>query len=175
MKIQIISRRDVIVIAAIGIVLALGYIAAVLFGSGFSSKDVIEREAIDVNSAKLDLLQDDRLEDKKPAFDPALVDSRPLNGPGGRWEINASDAVTKLDVDEPRGSEVRLLELYPSYVAAAKQMRDAGYQVLPSINSLDGKAKQFDDGLMAAVMSAFAPSPRRSRSRVWKSSPGDGA
>ncbi len=38
-------------------------------------------------------LEDDRLADKRPDFDPTLVDSRPL----GEWELNASGAVVRLD------------------------------------------------------------------------------
>src|SRR5258708_39309367 len=38
-------------------------------------------------------LADDRLGDKKTAFDPALVDRRPIE----EWSLNASEAVLRLD------------------------------------------------------------------------------
>src|SRR5262249_41584981 len=45
-----------------------------------------------------------------------------------------------------------LLVLRPSYVAAKKFGRG---RLLPSVNMLDGKAKQFDDGLYAALDQAY--------------------
>lgn len=100
-----------------------------------------------------DGLADDRVEDKVPAFDPALVDRRPL----GEWSVNASAAVTRLDtpmlrpdLDEP------LLRLHPSYKAAISALPDGQRKtVLPSVNQIDGKAKQFDDGLYAAIDLAY--------------------
>ena len=50
----------------------------------------------DVTPAKLelsDVLQDDKLEDKHPVFDEALIDSRAE----GDWSINSSAAVLKID------------------------------------------------------------------------------
>ena len=93
-------------------------------------------------------LEDDLLADKRPAFDPTLVDSRQL----GEWELNASGAVMKLDcplLKPDRDAEA--LVLRSSYAAACAAARDAGWTLLPSANLLDGAAKQFDNGLMAAV------------------------
>jgi hypothetical protein len=94
-------------------------------------------------------LADDRLADKKTAFDPALVDRRPLEG----WSVNASEAVIRLDVPiiKPDQTPERLV-LHPSYSSAVKGARG---QVLPSVNMIDGKAKQFDDGLYAAIDQAY--------------------
>ena len=99
-----------------------------------------------------DLLTDDRFEDKKPvAFDPALVDRRPL-GRDDAWQINASSAVFRLHAPPIlTDSEADLLTLHPSYAAAAERRAN----VLPSVNLLDGKAKQFDDGLYAALDQAY--------------------
>jgi hypothetical protein len=101
-----------------------------------------------------DELADDRLAAKAAApFDPALVDPRPW----GDSLLNLSAAVIRLDVfpaDQER--EADLLRLHPTYttaVAAAPQQ--AGRDVLPSVNLLDGKAKQFDDGLYAALDLAY--------------------
>jgi hypothetical protein len=102
-----------------------------------------------------DLLADDRLEDKKPpAFDLALVDRRPV-GHQGEWFLNTSAAVLRLDVPLIKPDrEADLLTLYPSYAAAAGK-DPAARAVLPSVNLLDGKAKQFDDGLYAALDQAY--------------------
>jgi hypothetical protein len=91
------------------------------------------------------LLADDRLEDKNTTFDPGLVDRRPYQG----WLLNASEAVLRLDVPVVKPDQnPELLELHPSYQSAVAKAKG---QVLPSVNLLDGKAKQFDDGLYAAL------------------------
>jgi hypothetical protein len=99
-----------------------------------------------------DLLADDKLEDKRPGFDAALIDTRPFGQAGNQWQINASAAVIRLDVPDIRSDEHEALQrLYPDYVSAAKALEAAGFDVLPSVNLLGGKAKQFDDGLYAAM------------------------
>src|SRR5262249_9114606 len=98
-----------------------------------------------------DVLSDDNLADKTPAFDPARVDRRPLR----EWVVNSSAAVLRLDVpllkpDVDKG----LLTLHPSYAAAVGPNARRG-NVLPSVSLIDGKAKQFDDGLYAALDLAY--------------------
>ncbi|MHC5537427.1 hypothetical protein ACYOEI_04250 [Singulisphaera rosea] len=123
-------------------------------------------------------LDDDRIEDKETTFDPALVDRRTLEG----WSLNASEAVIRLDVPavKPDVYPDRLV-LHPSYTAATQNMRG---QLLPSVNMIDGKAKQFDDGLMAAIDQAYylghgdtmksrLQTLKRIREKVTKGSPAD--
>jgi len=99
-----------------------------------------------------EFLMDDRLENKNPAFEPGLVDRRPL----GEWQINQSAAVIKLDVTAIKpDQEADLLQLHPSYKAAIADSIRARTEILPSVNMLDGKAKQFDDGLYAALDQAY--------------------
>jgi hypothetical protein len=101
-----------------------------------------------------DVLVDDRLEDKKTGFDPARADPRPL-GPNGEWLINNSAAIFRLDVPLIKpDTEADLLVLHPSY-AAAIQAYPIREHILPSVNLIDGKAKQFDDGLYAALDQAY--------------------
>ena len=94
-------------------------------------------------------LVDDRLADKPTTFDPALVDRRPVES----WSLNSSAAVIRLDVPvvKPDQHPERLV-LHPSYAATIRAARGP---VLPSINMIDGKAKQFDDGLYAALDRAY--------------------
>ena len=88
-------------------------------------------------------LTDDKLEDKQTSFFPDVVDRRPLE----EWLVNQSEAVIRLDVPLIKPDhDQQLLVLHPSYAAAASAI-----QVLPSVNLIDGKAKQFDDGLYAAI------------------------
>jgi hypothetical protein len=98
-------------------------------------------------------LADDRLQDKPaPFFDSTVVDRRPLDD----WQLNASAAVVKLDVPPIKPDvDASLLTLHPSYAAALASVRGDGDQILPSVNLLDGKAKQFDDGLYAALDRAY--------------------
>jgi hypothetical protein len=100
------------------------------------------------------LLVDDRLEDKATTFDPELVDRRPE----GDWLVNLSDAVIRLDAPTVKPDvEPDLLVLHRSYAEAHAGTRSArsGLDViLPSVNMVDGKAKQFDDGLVAALAQA---------------------
>lgn len=97
-----------------------------------------------------DGLVDDKLDDKQTTFEPDLVDRRPLEG----WRINQSEAVIRLDVPLVQPDyEANLLVLHPSYRAAVQAA--AGQATLPSVNLLDGKVKQFDDGLYAALDLAY--------------------
>lgn len=118
--------------------------------------DTYEVERTDVQPATVkDLLADDDPDAKKPVFDPDLFDSRPFGPEGNRWQINQSAALLKLDVPDIREDhDARLLYLHPSYAAAAKAHGRAN--LLPSVNAISGKAKQFDDGLYAALDLHFA-------------------
>ncbi|MHC5542068.1 hypothetical protein ACYOEI_27930, partial [Singulisphaera rosea] len=94
-------------------------------------------------------LVDDRIEEKTTQFDPELIDRRPIEG----WSLNASEAVIGLDVPVVwTGEHPDRRPLYPSYAAATHPTMS---YILPSINMIDGKAKQFDDGLMAAIDQAY--------------------
>jgi hypothetical protein len=98
-----------------------------------------------------DLLVDDKLSEKNPAFIPDLIDRRPE----GAWGINSSSAVLRLDAPMLKPDvDALLLKLRPSYATVTAQP-PPGMKVLPSINLIDGKAKQFDDGLYAAIDVAY--------------------
>ena len=95
-------------------------------------------------------LVDDQLSEKNPTFNPDLIDRRPEGG----WRINASAAVLRLDVPMLMpDADAALLELRPSYTEALAKA--PSWLSLPSINLIDGKAKQFDDGLYAAIDLAY--------------------
>jgi hypothetical protein len=93
-------------------------------------------------------LTDDSLEEKHPVFKEQLIDSRPL----GDWELNASAAVISLDCPKIKPEQDdELLELNATYSRAIGKANKLHKTMLPSANLLDGAAKQFDDGLYAAV------------------------
>lgn len=115
--------------------------------------DTVEKVDITPYKPKSELFVDDKLEDKKPVFDPKLIDSRLVKSESGSWEVNSSAAVIKLDIPDIK-DEAGFDKLYPSYAKAAEAFQNR--TLLPSINVLDGKAKQFDDGLYGAVDAAVA-------------------
>jgi hypothetical protein len=110
---------------------------------------VVETEQYDPPPEHADLpLADDLLDRQKPPFDATLIDSRPL----GDWQLNASAAVLRLDCPMIKpDSEGAMLVLRPSYADAIKAAKRSGLALLPSANLLDGAARQFDDGLYAAL------------------------
>ncbi len=113
--------------------------------------ETYEEEIVDIKPAQstIDLLVDDKLSDKKPEFDAGIVDTRPLGSKlDDFWQLNASGAVLGLDIEDI-SDEAGFDTLYASYAAAAKSLGQE--RILPSVNMIDGKAKQFDDGLYAAL------------------------
>jgi hypothetical protein len=110
----------------------------------------VERTDVSPSPDPLDDLKlvDDRLEDKNPAFDPQMVDRRDYEG----WQINNSAAVIRLDCPDIRPDrESAMTRLYASYADAIREAESGRRNLLPSANMLDGIAKQFDDGLYAAL------------------------
>jgi len=147
-------RKFMIVAAGLCMAAAGGVIVYLIFFSGRGETYEVELTDYHAPPQSDDFLADDRLDDKKPAFDATLVDRRPL-GKDGAWLLNASAAVIKLDVPPIRPDvDDRLLTLHPSYADTAGENSDA-LPILPSVNMLDGKAKQFDDGLYAALDQAY--------------------
>lgn len=129
-------------------VLGLSALAGILVFTG-TRGDTYEVEITDYETPTAPpgpVLEDDRLEDKNPEFDPDLIDSRPLEG----WEVNASAAVISLHcpIIKP-DRDPDLLKLYASYTAAEADKK--ALHTLPSANLIDGANKQFDDGLFAAI------------------------
>lgn len=102
-----------------------------------------------------DGLVDDRLDSNDVRFDPGLTAL-----PAGPWAVNLSDSILKLDVPMIRpDAEPGLATLQPSYASAIARVvgstSTSMRKVLPSLNMVDGKAKQFDDGLYAAIDQAY--------------------
>ena len=101
-------------------------------------------------------LQDDSVEKKNPEFILDLIDSRPLDIYGRSCRINKSAAVIGLDVPGVIPDEAGWMNiLRPSYVDVAETAKKQGKTLLPSVNMINGKAKQFDDGLYACMDLAY--------------------
>lgn len=106
-------------------------------------------------SSAASFLGDDSPGSKNPAFVPDLIDSRPLQMNGGTYDINLSAAVIGLDVLGVVQDDAWMNELRASYADAIKAAKAKGVTILPSVNMINGKAKQFDDGLYAAMDLAY--------------------
>jgi hypothetical protein len=136
-------------IPLVGISLGLVCLAYFVVDSDMESVEVIDYRTPPPNPDEE--LADDLLKDKNPAFIPDLIDRR-LEG---AWQINSSAAVLRLDAPILKpDADAELLALRPTY-AEAMMKAPSWLAVLPSINLIDGKAKQFDDGLFAAIDLAY--------------------
>lgn len=117
---------------------------------GCDDRETIERTIVQPPPPKSQEMSDDRLEDKKVQFLSELVDRRPLKD----WEVNQSDAIIALNVQMVREDQERLLlQLQPTYAELQSLAPESfgAEAILPSVNMVDGKVKQFDDGLFAAL------------------------
>ena len=117
--------------------------------------DVIEVTDVHAPPAKPEIEFTDDVPDaaKTLKFDPNRVDSRLM----GDWQVNLSSTYTRLDCPLMRPDyDADSLKLRRSYKEAWEAgKRQYGAELLPSVNMIDGKAKQFDDGLYAALDLAY--------------------
>jgi hypothetical protein len=145
------KRRTWLILGAVLLGIVAVVAVVVYYSDRYVTVDITEYHP--AKPPEKELFTDDRLEDKQPAFDANLVDRRPLDD----WLVNQSAAVIRLDISMVRpDSDAQLMTLYPSYAAAAASVKqDYRRTFLPSVNMLDGKAKQFDDGLYAALDQAY--------------------
>ena len=127
----------------------VGVVSAILLTLTLQNLDVVwatDRKAPPESDA--DLLFDDKLSDKKPDFDPDLISTQMEDG----RQLNLSAAVIRLDSPIILPDQEPWCEpIYASYRDTIKASEKANRAVLPSVNVIDGKAKQFDDGLFAAL------------------------
>ncbi|MCA8918740.1 MAG: hypothetical protein KDB32_06655 [Planctomycetes bacterium] len=144
-----VKLKIVVAVATLSL-LGIASVATWYFTVGPGTYEV-EKTHVDPSTPP-DVLSDDKLEDKHAKFDTELIESRPFGDADNLWQINSSAAVIRLDVPDIRNNEHEALQkLYPDYASAGAALKGAGFDVLPSVNLLGGKAKQFDDGLYAAM------------------------
>ena len=128
------------------VTLVLVYVILVLIGIvPIPMVEIEEKIKAQTEDPDESFLKDDVLSDKNPPFIADLV---------GKKEpyLNKSAAVIGLDIIGTKDEDKEWMDrLWPSYADAIKAARDHGKTVLPSVNLINGKAKQFDDGLYAAM------------------------
>ena len=67
---------------------------------------------------------------------------------GVDYSVNNSTASFRLDVDE---ADDHCGRLFRDYASALEYCREHGLEGIPSVQLVQGKLKQFDDGLVAAL------------------------
>jgi hypothetical protein len=147
-------KNFLLIIVAVGATAGgIGYWA--YRGNKLPGVEVVERTDVNPPPPKEEPeFADDRPNPERPLqFVADRFDSRPL----GDWQVNLSAAYTQLhcplmrpDVD---AESLKLRRHYKDAWEAGEKLY--GHDVLPSVNMIDGKAKQFDDGLYAALDLAY--------------------
>jgi hypothetical protein len=95
-------------------------------------------------------LEDDKIEDKHPVFDPQRVVTETFDF--CELQLNKSGSVTKLDIIPFSSAESALQGLFPSREAALGAAHAAAAaDLVPSMEVVNGAMKPFNDGLYAAV------------------------
>jgi hypothetical protein len=95
--------------------------------------------------------KDDTVIPPQPPLDESLAFIRETEK-GTKLRINNSTAVFRLDVASFTPEENVLTEgLSPDYISAMERAKDFDVPFLPSVQMIDGKGKQFNDGLYAAI------------------------
>ena len=96
-------------------------------------------------------LKDDRIEDKKPTYDPTLTVIEEFEG--CKVTLNKSASVTKLDIAPFEEHEGDLNgALFRGRAEAIKAVKKVGgAHLLPSMEVVNGSMKPFNDGLYAAI------------------------
>ena len=161
------SRLDLGLTGMIGVLAVTAFVALIpeasrrLFGPSpgiphkqaqakpiFASRTEVDLDTTEVIDDAEIPLTDDSPNDKNPTFDPAYIDRRPFEG----YQLNTSGAVVRLDPPRLFDDNAGKRSLAASY---ADLMSQPGPDKLASVNLIDGKAKQFDDGLYAAIDRAY--------------------
>ena len=138
--------RLALLVAPIGILGCLGPLDTLGNESVVTRKSSLEKAVV---------LEDDRIEDKHPVFDPDVTVIETFQGPysGCTATLNKSAQVTRLSLPAPTDAEKSTTEtLYPNRTAALtaiNQLPDA--HAIPSMEVVNGALKPFNDGLYAAM------------------------
>jgi hypothetical protein len=92
-------------------------------------------------------LEDDRIEDKNPLYDPGLHVFESFDG--CTVGLNKSGSVAKLDILPFEGEDKELSGLI--FAGRAEAIAELSGDLIPSMEVVNGKLKPFNDGFYAAV------------------------
>jgi hypothetical protein len=130
--------------------------ALVLSSCGFSGAlDSLGREeAVTETARNAEVIEDDRIEDKHPEFDPSRMVIERF-GDYCAVGLNKSGSVTKLDIvslsDENADLKDKIFSSRQEAADAVGTRLDDKHSLIPSIETVNGALKPFNDGLYAAV------------------------
>ena len=96
---------------------------------------------------KEDRLQDDRIEDKNPMYDPGLHVSESFDG--CTIMVNKSGSVAKLDILPFEGEDQELNGRI--FAGRGEALAALSGDLIPSMEVVNGKLKPFNDGFYAAI------------------------
>jgi hypothetical protein len=121
---------------------------AVLLAGCVDPLDVTGVTEVLTESHQKEPLQDDQLSDKHPEYDPARAVVEEFDG--CQVTLNKSASVTRLSLQSANADDEAVRgKLFPSRAAALTAL--AGAPTLPTIETVNGALKPFNDGLYAAV------------------------
>lgn len=119
-----------------------------VFLGGCDPMDVVGVQEVVSETRKNEPLQDDRLSDKNPAYDPARTVVEDFDG--CQVTLNKSASVTRLTLQSKGATDEAVRgKVFPSRGAALEAL--AGAPTLPTVEVVNGALKPFNDGLYAAV------------------------
>ncbi|MDY0003982.1 MAG: hypothetical protein RBU30_21975 [Polyangia bacterium] len=123
-------------------------------GCILGSLDMMGVESVLLEDEDLDKdpsLEDDRIEDKHPEYDPDRWVEETFGG--CRFELNKSAAVTRLDILPFEGQDKHLeTDLFPTRGEAFAALAGSGApELIPSMEVVNGFLKPVNDGLYAAL------------------------
>src|SRR5262245_46469726 len=135
-------KKFAFVVILLGIVAGGGGLWA-YFHNKIPGVDVIEKTDVNPPPVKIEEQFTDDVPD--PAKAPKFVADRFDSRLAGDWQVNLSATYTRLDCPMLRPDlDGELLKLRRNYHDAWEAARKSWGEFLPSVNMIDGKAKQFD-------------------------------
>ncbi len=127
---------------------------APVWASCLSPLDTLGNETLVTENEELlkeNQLEDDKIEDKKPVYDPELEVVEEFSG-FCEVTLNKSGSVAKLDVVDFEKLNSHLDgRLFAGRGAAVTALATAGEDLIPSMEVVNGRLKPFNDGLYAAI------------------------
>ena len=120
--------------------------------SGCSHEQTVEIDQIRYHEPRSDFLQDiidDEFDlQNVPEFVPERVASHPVHGSN----INFSGTLFSLDIELLKPDiDLNIIGFHKNYRDALQSVQSNGIPVLPSVNLIDEKSRQFDERLYAAL------------------------
>ena len=120
--------------------------------SGCSNEQTVEIDQIRYHDPRSEYLQDFTDDEfnvqKVPEFVPDRVASYPVHGSN----INFSGTVFSLDIELLKPDiDLKIIGFHKNYRDALQSVQSSAIPVLPSVNLIDEKSRQFDERLYAAL------------------------